>query len=171
MARPPAGVAIVPAAALMLLTYGNLTGYRTETGTRFAILAGFAVAVFAVGILLEEDTAQTAGGFSAHALGGVGMLDRAPSLSHRTRLEHHDLRDEVENFTPSEDVIGLLYLVNGILCLFVFEAVRRERVVSVSIRSAASPFSASPSASPRCCCITRSSTCRSISPSPTGRGS
>jgi hypothetical protein len=38
-----------------------------------------------------------------------------------------------ENFTPSEDVIGLLYLVNGILCLFVFEAVRRERVVSVSI--------------------------------------
>jgi hypothetical protein len=27
----------------------------------------------------------------------------------------------------------LLYLVNGILCLFVFEAVRRERVVSVSI--------------------------------------
>jgi hypothetical protein len=41
-------------AALMLLTYGNLTGYRTETGTRFAILAGFAVAVFAVGILLER---------------------------------------------------------------------------------------------------------------------
>ena len=38
----------------MLLTYGNLTGYRTETGTRFAILAGFAVAVFAVGILLER---------------------------------------------------------------------------------------------------------------------
>src|SRR5262245_29680416 len=37
------------------------------------------------------------------------------------------------NFTPSKDVIGLLYLVNGILCLFVFEAVRRERVVSVSI--------------------------------------
>ena len=55
-------------AALMLLTSGNLTGYRTETGTRFAILAGFAVAVFAVGILLE-DTAQTTRGFSAHALG------------------------------------------------------------------------------------------------------
>ena len=89
-------VVAVVLAALMLLTYGNLTGYRTETGTRFAILAGFAVAVFAVGILLEEDAAQTAGGLSAHALGGVGMPDRAPSLSHRrTRLEHHDLRDEV----------------------------------------------------------------------------
>ena len=37
------------------------------------------------------------------------------------------------NFTPSEDILGLLYLVNGILCLFVFEAIRRERVVSVAI--------------------------------------
>jgi len=37
------------------------------------------------------------------------------------------------DFTPSEDIIGLLYLVNGILCLFVFEAVRRPRVVSVAI--------------------------------------
>ncbi|HEV3242468.1 MAG TPA: hypothetical protein VGY14_04370 [Methyloceanibacter sp.] len=36
-------------------------------------------------------------------------------------------------FTPPDDVIGLLYLVNGVLCLFVFEAVRRERVVSVWI--------------------------------------
>jgi hypothetical protein len=37
------------------------------------------------------------------------------------------------DFTPSEDIIGLLYLVNGVLCLFVFEAVRRPRVVSVAI--------------------------------------
>ena len=37
------------------------------------------------------------------------------------------------DFTPSEDVLGLLYLVNGILCLFVFEAIRRERVVSVAV--------------------------------------
>ena len=37
------------------------------------------------------------------------------------------------DFTPSEDIIGLLYLVNGILCLFVFEAVKRPRVVSVAI--------------------------------------
>src|SRR6478672_8227275 len=36
-------------------------------------------------------------------------------------------------FTPSDDIIGLLYLVNGVLCLFVFEAVPSERVVSVWI--------------------------------------
>src|SRR4029079_3273877 len=35
--------------------------------------------------------------------------------------------------SPPEALIGLLYLVNGILCLFVFEAIRRPRVVSVSI--------------------------------------
>jgi hypothetical protein len=37
------------------------------------------------------------------------------------------------DFTPGEDFIGLLYLVNGVLCLFVFEALRRSRVVSVTI--------------------------------------
>jgi hypothetical protein len=37
------------------------------------------------------------------------------------------------DFTPSEDIVGLLYLVNGVLCLFVFEAMRRQRVVSVTI--------------------------------------
>ena len=37
------------------------------------------------------------------------------------------------DFTPTEDIIGLLYLVNGVLCLFVFEALRRQRVVSVMI--------------------------------------
>jgi hypothetical protein len=37
------------------------------------------------------------------------------------------------DFTPTEDIIGLLYLVNGVLCLFVFEAVRRPRVVNVAI--------------------------------------
>jgi hypothetical protein len=37
------------------------------------------------------------------------------------------------NFTPSDDIVGLLYLVNGLLCLFVFEALRRTRVVNVMI--------------------------------------
>lgn len=41
-------------ALFMLLTYGNLTGYRTETGTRFSILVGFVVAVCAVALLVER---------------------------------------------------------------------------------------------------------------------
>ncbi len=41
--------------------------------------------------------------------------------------------DNWGNFTPTDDITGLIYLLNGVLCLFVFEAVRRERVVSVWI--------------------------------------
>jgi TRAP-type uncharacterized transport system fused permease subunit len=41
-------------ALFMLLTYGNLTRYRTETGTRFSILVGFVVAVCAVALLVER---------------------------------------------------------------------------------------------------------------------
>lgn len=118
----------------MLLTYGNLTGYRTETGTRFAILAGFAVAVCAVGILLERTRRKPPEDFQRMRWVVWGCLIGLPAflfaeLASTTTI----FETRWENFTPSEDVIGLLYLVNGILCLFVFEAVRRERVVSVSI--------------------------------------
>ena len=121
-------------AVLMLLTYGNLTGYRTETGTRFAILAGFAVAVCAVGILLERTRRKPPEDFQRMRWVVWGCLIGLPAflfaeLASTTTI----FETRWENFTPSEDVIGLLYLVNGILCLFVFEAVRRERVVSVSI--------------------------------------
>jgi hypothetical protein len=119
-------------AVLMLLTYGNLGGFRTESGTRFAILAGFAVAVCAVGILLERTRRKQ--DFQRMRWVVWGCLIGLPAflfaeLASSTMI----FETRWENFTPSEDVIGLLYLVNGILCLFVFEAVRRERVVSVSI--------------------------------------
>jgi len=35
--------------------------------------------------------------------------------------------------TPPYDILGLLYLANGVFCLFVVGAIRRNRVVSVSI--------------------------------------
>jgi hypothetical protein len=46
-------IGIVVALGLMS-SYGSLFGYRTETGTRFAILTGIVVAVCAVAILLER---------------------------------------------------------------------------------------------------------------------
>ena len=121
-------------ALLMLFTYGNLTGYRTETGTRFAILTGFVVAVCAVGILLERTRRKPPEDFQRMRWVVWGCLIGLPAfliaeLASSTTIFETRWGD----FTPSEDVIGLLYLVNGILCLFVFEAVRRERVVSVSI--------------------------------------
>src|SRR4029077_20002185 len=35
--------------------------------------------------------------------------------------------------TPPYDILGLLFLANGVFCLFVFGAIRHSRVVSVSI--------------------------------------
>jgi hypothetical protein len=121
-------------AVLMVSTYGNLTGYRTEFGTRFSILAGFAVAVCAVAILVERTRRKPPEDFQRMRWVVWGCLIGLPAflvaeLASSTTI----FQTRWENFTPSEDVVGLLYLVNGILCLFVFEAVRRERVVSVSI--------------------------------------
>ena len=121
-------------AVLMLLTYGNLGGFRTESGTRFAILAGFAVAVCAVGILLERTRRKPPEDFQRMRWVVWGCLIGLPAFLFAELASSTTIFEtRWENFTPSEDVIGLLYLVNGILCLFVFEAVRRERVVSVSI--------------------------------------
>ncbi|HVQ11179.1 MAG TPA: hypothetical protein VMS19_04680 [Methyloceanibacter sp.] len=121
-------------AVLLLLTYGNLTGYRTETGTRFAILAGFAVAVCAVGILLERTRRKPPEDFQRMRWVVWGCLIGLPAFLIAELASSTTIFDtKWGDVTPSEDVIGLLYLVNGILCLFVFEAVRRERVVSVSI--------------------------------------
>jgi len=50
-ALPGVGVLL---ALLLLACYGSLTGYRSETGTRLAILTGFVVAICAVSILLER---------------------------------------------------------------------------------------------------------------------
>ncbi len=121
-------------AVLMVSTYGNLTGYRTEFGTRFSILAGFAVAVCGVAILVERTRRKPPEDFQRMRWVLWGCLIGLPAflvaeLASSTTI----FETGWENFTPSEDVVGLLYLVNGILCLFVFEAVRRERVVSVSI--------------------------------------
>ena len=121
-------------ALFMLFTYGNLTGYRTETGTRFSILVGFVVAICAVAILIERTRRKPPEDYQRMRWVVWGCLIGLAGLpARRARFDHDDLRDRWGDFTPSEDVTGLLYLVNGILCLFVFEAVRRERVVSVSI--------------------------------------
>ena len=52
----------------------------------------------------------------------------SPSLPFETTIF-----DSALGFTLPDEVIGLSYLVNGVLCFFVFEAVRSERVVSVWI--------------------------------------
>ncbi len=121
-------------ALLLLASYGSLFGYRTETMTRAVILAGFVVDFWALGILLARRRNQTREDYQRVRWVIWGCLIGLPSflvaeLASTTTIFETRWGD----FTPTEDIIGLLYLVNGILCLFVFEALRRPRVVSVMI--------------------------------------
>jgi hypothetical protein len=121
-------------ALLMLASYGTLTGYRTEFGTRLAVLIGFVVASCAVAILLERTRRKPPEDYQRLRWVVWGCLIGLPAflvaeLASTTTIFETRWGD----FTPSDDIVGLLYLVNGILCWFVFEAVRRERVVNVAI--------------------------------------
>ena len=119
---------------LLLASYGSAFGYRTEIGTRAGILTGFIVASCALAILMVRRRTQTPEDYQRVRWVIWGCLIGLPSfllaeLASETTL----LNTRWGDFTPSEDIIGLLYLVNGILCLLVFEAVQRPRVVSVAI--------------------------------------
>jgi tryptophan-rich sensory protein len=126
-------VALVIALAL-IATYGSVFGYRTETGTRMVIMSGFVIDLCALVILMVRRRTQTPEDYQRVRWVIWGCLIGLPafiiaSLGQETTFFVTPWGD----FTHTDDVLGLLYLVNGILCLFVFEAVRRERVVSVAI--------------------------------------
>jgi hypothetical protein len=121
-------------ALALLASYGSVFGYPTETVTRTAILAGFLVDFGALAILAVRRRTQTPEDYQRVRWVIWGCLIGLPSfliaeLASTTTIFETRWGD----FTPTEDIIGLLYLVNGILCLFVFEAIRRPRVVSVAI--------------------------------------
>ncbi len=121
-------------ALVMFASYGSLFGYPTETLTRNSILMGFLVALTALAILMSRRRTQTPEDYQRVRWVIWGCLIGLPAfliaeLASTTTI----FRTQWGNFTPSEDIIGLLYLLNGVLCLFVFEALRRERVVNVMI--------------------------------------
>jgi hypothetical protein len=128
---PFVGVAM---ALALLASYADVLGYRTELVTRIAISAGFIVDLAALAILILRRRTQSPQ--NQQRLNWViwGCLIGLPAyilaeLGQVTTVFDTPFGD----FTPTEDILGLLFLVNGVLCLFVFEAVRRKRVVSVVI--------------------------------------
>jgi hypothetical protein len=117
----------------LLASYGSFF-HRTEISTRFAILTGFVVAICAVGILLERRRRQPPENYQRLRWVIWGCLIGLPSFTLAELGSNTAIFDtRWGNLTPSQDILGLLYLVNGVLCMFVFEAVRRARVVSVAI--------------------------------------
>jgi hypothetical protein len=126
-------LALVIALAL-IASYGSVFGYGTETGTRLAILTGLMVPLCALAILMVRRRTQTPEDYQRvrWVIWGC-LIGLTAFIVAELGQETTFFVTPWGDFTPPDAVLGLLYLVNGILCLFVFEAVRSRRVVSVSI--------------------------------------
>jgi hypothetical protein len=121
-------------AILLSLSYANLFGYPTEAVTRAGILSGFAVAGCAFLILLARRKDLPPQDFQRLRWVIWGCLIGLPALIIADVGQGTTLLDDLwADHPPPDEIWGLLHLVNGVLCLFVFEALRRPRVVSVGI--------------------------------------
>ena len=128
---PAIGAAVT---AMQLLSFVNAFGYPTETIARATFFADYGVDVVAVWILLRRRHGRPPQdyqrmrwviwgcliGLPAYVLSGImGSTTLWHALWTQASIPQH--------------LTGLLLLINGVLGWFVFEAVRRPRIVSVSI--------------------------------------
>ena len=130
-ALPVVGVLL---AVLLALSYANLFGYPTETVTRAGVLSGLGIAACAFVILLARQGELPPQDYQRLRWVIWGCLIGLPALVIADAGTGTTLLDPLWNgHAPTEQLWGLAYLVNGVLCLFVSEAVRRPYVVTVSI--------------------------------------
>jgi hypothetical protein len=129
----------LPALAIVFLgvalaSMGTVFGYPAEIWARSMLLIGFAVSVGALAILIGRRRDLSPRAYQRIRWVIWGCLIGLPAyllaqLSQETSLFGHLIG---EGQAP-EEAAGALSLVNGILCLFVVEAVRRPTVVNVWI--------------------------------------
>src|SRR5271168_2315684 len=129
----------LPAISIMFLAValagmGSVFGYRTEIWARSSLFVGFAVSVAAVAILLGRRRDLSPRDYQRIRWVIWGCVIGLPAyllaqLSQETSL----FAELLGQGLTSEEVAGALYLINGVLCLFVVEAVRRPTVVNVWI--------------------------------------
>jgi hypothetical protein len=121
-------------AILLSLSYANLFGYPTETVTRAGILSGLIVAGGAFFILLARRKVLPPQDYQRLRWVIWGCLIGLPALIIADAGDGTTLLDDLwTGHPPLDEIWGLLRLVNGVLCLFVFEALRRPLVVTVGI--------------------------------------
>src|SRR6516164_8297724 len=129
----------LPLAALLLalllsLSYANLIGYRTELVTRAGVLTGLVAAACGFVILLARQRELPPQDYQRLHWVIWGCLIGLPALVFADAGTTTTLLNNLwPGYSPPEQLWGLLYLVNGVLCLLVSEAVRRPYVVKVSI--------------------------------------
>jgi hypothetical protein len=121
-------------AVLLTLSYANLLGYPTEAVTRAGVLSGIVVAACAFLILLARQKELPPQDYQRLRWMIWGCLIGLPALVFADAGTTTTLLNSLwPGYSPPEQLWGLLYLVNGVLCLLVSEAVRRPYVVKVSI--------------------------------------
>src|SRR5499427_1003255 len=119
-------------AVLLTLSYANLLGYPTEAVTRAGVLSGIVVAACAFLVLLARQNDLPPQDYQRWVI--WGCLIGLPALVFADAGTTTTLLNNLwPGYSPPEQLWGLLYLVNGVLCLLVSEAVRRPYVVKVSI--------------------------------------
>jgi len=121
-------------AGLLTLSYANLLGYPTEAITRAGVLSGMVVAACAFLLLLARRKELALQDYQRLRWVIWGCLIGLPALVFADAGTTTTLLNHLwPGYSPPEQLWGLLYLVNGVLCLLVSEAVRRPYVVKVSI--------------------------------------
>jgi len=121
-------------ALLLALSYANLLGYQTEMVTRAGVLTGLVVAVCGFAILLARQRELPPQDYQRLRWVIWGCLIGLPALVFADAGTTTTLLNFLwPDYSPPEQLWGLLYLVNGVLCLLVSEAVRRPYVVKVTI--------------------------------------
>jgi hypothetical protein len=119
---------------LLALSYANLLGFPTEAITRAGVISGLLVAVCAFGILLARQHELPPQDFQRLRWVIWGCVIGLPVLVFADAGTTTTLLNFLwPNYSPPEQLWGLLYLVNGVLCLLVSEAVRKPYVVKVSV--------------------------------------
>jgi len=128
---PAVGVAV---AGMQLASYANIFGYLTEGIGRATFLADYGVDALAVGILLRRRLGHPPQEYQRMRWVIWGCLIGLPAYILSGILQSTSLWHTLSgNASVPHNLVGVLLLVYGILGWFVFEAVRRPRVVSVSI--------------------------------------
>ncbi len=120
--------------AVALLSMGTVFGYPAETWARGLLFIGFAVSAGALAILVGRRRSLSPRDYQRIRWVIWGCLIGLPAyLLAQLSQETSAFGDLLGSGLTPEEVAGALFLINGILCLFVVEAVRRRTVVSVWI--------------------------------------
>jgi hypothetical protein len=117
-----------------LASLGTVFGFRAETWMRASFLIGFVVSAAALAILLGRRRDLSPRDYQRIRWVIWGCLIGLPAYLLAELSQQTSLLDGLlgEGALP-EEAAGLLYLANGVLCLFVAEAVRRPTVINVWI--------------------------------------